>query len=106
MQVEQKAQNSVAETWRQVWGDGRVFRGPRFLKNFHSRPGFSDFLFLFPDFTMLNVVYDPFLTRKTRFLLCSYFCAHPTTLLLQILEGMGRPPPQICLGGTVPPSLP
>src|SRR6218665_3710934 len=32
-------------------------------------------------FTMLNVVYDLFLTRKTPFLLCSYFRAHPTTTL-------------------------
>src|SRR6218665_1507149 len=35
--------------------------------------------------------------EKHLFLLCSYFCAHPTTLLLKILgDGcMGRPPPQI-----------
>jgi len=43
---------------------------------------------------MLNVVYGPFLTTKTPFLLCSYFHAHPTTLLLKILgdQCMGRPP--------------
>src|SRR6218665_3216861 len=44
------------------------FSWRKFLMTFFShRPGFSDFLFLFPDFTMLNVVYDPFLTRKTPF---------------------------------------
>ena len=31
---------TLAETWRRVWGDGKIFRGPRFLnevfrKNFH-----------------------------------------------------------------------
>src|SRR6218665_1364324 len=64
-------------------------------------------------FTMLNVVYDPFLTRTTTiseknsfmtlFLLCSYFRTHPTTLLLKILGGRmhGPPPPQI-LGGPSP----
>src|SRR6218665_2288159 len=51
--------------------------------------------------------YDPFLTRKTPFLLCSYFHAHPTTLLLKILGGpmrMGRPPPHIW--GDRPPRSP
>ena len=76
---------------------------PRFLndvflgKNFHfcgnifdnllfsHRPDFSDFPFfsqIFPIFPMLNVIFDPFLTRKTPFLLNSYFHLHPTTLLL------------------------
>ena len=35
---------------------------------FSHRPGFSDFLFLsqiLRIFTVLNVVYDPFFTRKT-----------------------------------------
>src|SRR6218665_1275970 len=45
------------------------FSRPKFLMTFFShRPGFSDFPFLsqiFRIFTMLNVVYDPFLTRKT-----------------------------------------
>src|SRR6218665_929312 len=89
---------SVAETWRRVWGDGtNSFRGPRFLNDifspekilmtfFSHRPGFPIFPFfsqIFHVFTMLNVVYDPFLTRKTSFLLCSYFRA----LLLKILGG-------------------
>src|SRR6218665_2651674 len=45
--------------------------------------------------------------ENTLFLLCSYFRAHPTTLLLKILGGRmhGRAPPQI-LDGTVPPSPP
>ena len=117
---------AVAETWRRVWGDGKSFRGPRFLndvllgKNFHFqstnfwwpfltyRQGFSDFPFLFPDFpyifTILNVVYDHFLTRKTPFLLCSYFRAHPTTLLLKILgRRMHGPSPTSNFGGDCPP---
>ena len=81
-------------------GDGKIFRGPRFLndisfgKKFHNsvfRAKITDDLFLvtdqvfriFPFFfqifrilTMLNVVYDPFLTRKAPFLLCSYFRTH------------------------------
>src|SRR6218665_684123 len=65
-------------------------------------------------FTVSNVVYDPFFTRKSTiseknsltpiFLLCSSFRAHPTTLILKILGGTNAwafPPPQI-LGGTVP----
>src|SRR6218665_1531140 len=42
--------------------------------------------------------------EKHPFLLCSYFHAHPTTLLLKILgdQGMGRPPTSN-LGRTVPP---
>src|SRR6218665_3062105 len=47
-------------------------------------PFFSN---IFRMFTMLNVVYDHFLTRKTQFSLCSYFHAHTTTLLLKILGG-------------------
>src|SRR6218665_2079979 len=73
---------------------------------------------IFRIFTVLNVVYDPFVTRKTTiskknslitplFLLCSYFRAYPTTLLLKILGGwMHGPsphPPQI-LGGPSPQS--
>jgi len=82
--------HGVAETWRRVWGDGNFFfRGPGFLNDvfskkipfltakisddlfFSYRPGFPNFTFLFPDFPylyyMLNVVYDPFLTRRTPF---------------------------------------
>src|SRR6218665_3309443 len=57
-------------------------------------------------FTVSNVVYDPFFTRKTTiseensltttFLLCSCFRAHPTTLLLKILWGpMHGPSPHL-----------
>src|SRR6218665_2281715 len=57
---------------------------------------FRIFPFFSVSFAMFNVVYDPFLTRTTAisennsfttpfFLLCSYFRAHPTTLLLKIL---------------------
>ena len=64
-------------------GDQTIFSRLNFRKNFHfqgknywwpffsRRPGSSDFPFLFPHFpymfTMLNVVYDHFLTRKTQF---------------------------------------
>src|SRR6218665_476712 len=34
---------------------------------FSHRPGSSDFFHIFRMFTMLNVVYDHFLTRKTQF---------------------------------------
>ena len=82
---------------------------------------FSDFFYLFQIFhifALLNVMYDPFFTRKTPisennyflddtfFLLCSYFRAHPTTLLLKILGGRmhGPSPPQYL--GDRPPSPP
>jgi len=57
----------------------------------------------------------PFLRKKTHyfrkqflddtfFLLCSYFCAHPTTLLPKILGGrMHGPSPTSNYGGTIPP---
>src|SRR6218665_2957739 len=65
-------------------------------------PKISDDLFFSnrPLFTALNVVYDPFFTRKTTisdknslirpcFLLCSYFRAHPTTLSTSLNIGGG-----------------
>ena len=73
----------MAETWRQVWGDGKLFSGPRFLNDVFSekmsifKAKISDDLFLvilgfflsfprfFVSFTMFNVVYDHFLTRTT-----------------------------------------
>jgi len=83
----------------------KIFRRPRFLNDVFFRKNlkfafsrqksimtfflvidqvfriFPFFSHIFCVFTMLNVVYDPFLTRKTLFLLCLYFRAHPTTLL-------------------------
>jgi len=67
---------AVAETWRRVWGDGKIFRRPRwrfFLKKrqkflmtfFGHQPGFSNFPSLLPDFSFLYYVYDPFLTKNT-----------------------------------------
>src|SRR6218665_99188 len=29
--------SAAAETWRRVWGDGKIFRGPRFLNDVFSR---------------------------------------------------------------------
>src|SRR6218665_2275283 len=76
----------VAETWRRVWGDGKIFRGSSFLNDVFSEKisiftaKNSDDLYLVIDqiflifpyffqifhiFTVLNVVYDPLLTRKT-----------------------------------------
>src|SRR6218665_1843688 len=105
-------------------GTKKFFRGPISGKISIFRVKISDDLFyflvidlvlrifpffshIFRMFTMLNVVYDHFLTRKPPFFTLSYFHAHPTTLLLKILgdQCMGRPPPQI-FGGTVPPSPP
>ena len=42
---------------------------------------------IFRIFTLLDIVHNPFLTRKTPFLLFSYFRGHPTTILLKILGG-------------------
>src|SRR6218665_3725547 len=41
---------------------------------------FPCFYQIFPIFAMLNVIFYPFVTRKTPFLLCSYLRANPTTL--------------------------
>src|SRR6218665_3824457 len=88
------------------------------------RPKISDDFFLVIDqvfpifsvFTVLNVVYGPFFTRTTTiseknslttpfFLLCSYFRAHPTTLLLKILWGrMHGPSPHLKFEGDRSPS--
>src|SRR6218665_3273799 len=76
---------------------------------------FSYFSQILRIFTLFSVVYDPLLTTKTTlseknffmtpFLLCSYFRAHPTKLLLKILGGrMHRPSPTSNLGGPFPQS--
>src|SRR6218665_2338239 len=91
------------------------------------RPKISDDLFLVIDqgfqillfFTVLNVVYDPFFTRKSTisknnslirpyFLLCSYFRASDNTTSLNIGgdQCMGRPPTSNLFWGDRPPSLP
>src|SRR6218665_296817 len=98
------------------------FSRPKFLMTFlKSSTRFFRFFLPFPrfslSFTMFNVMYDPFLTTRTTiseknsfmtpFLLCSYFRAHLTTLLLKILGGTDAwavPPPQI-LGGPSPLAL-
>ena len=79
-----------------------------------SRPKFLMVFQIFRIFIVLNVVYDPFFTRKTTiseknslmtpFLLCSYFRAHPTTQLLKIFGGrMHGPSPTSNFGGPSPP---
>ena len=72
------------------------FHPPKFLMTFFShRPCFSDMCVK----CHIWHIYDPFFTRKIPiisennslmtpvFLLCSYFRAHPTTLLLKIMRG-------------------
>ena len=70
------------------------FSRQKFLMTFffRHRPGFSDFPFLFPDFPYLCYAKChiwPFLSSQEKHLslLCLYFHAHPTTLLLKILGG-------------------
>ena len=108
---------SVAETWRRV--DGKNFRRPRFP---FSRPKFLMTSFLVIDqvfrfflsfprifriFTMLNVVYDPFLTRKTPCL--TLFTLSRASIRQHYFSKywgdgcMGRPPTSNLFGGTVPP---
>jgi len=120
---------SVAETWRRIWGRRKnCFAAQDFWMTFFSgkmsifRVKISDdrflvidlafrIFFFFPQifriFAMLKVVNDPFLTRKTHFLLCWYFQTHPTTLLLKILgvPMHGRPPTSNFFGDR-PPSPP
>src|SRR6218665_3833699 len=68
-----------------------------------SFPFFSK---IFRIFTMLNVVYDLFLARKTPFLLCSYFRAHPTNYFSKYLGAPSLPrSPPLCTT-THPPSSP
>jgi len=55
----------VAETWRRVWGDGKIFRPFLVIDQvFRIFPLFS---LIFRIFTLLNIVHNPFLTRKTPF---------------------------------------
>ena len=127
-----KGSVSVAETWRRVWGDGQIFRGPRFLNDVFSEKisiftaKISDDLLLVIDlvfrifpffsqisriFTVLNVVYDPFLTRKTTISEKNSFMT-PFARMRQHYfskywgDGcMGRPSTSN-FGGTVPPVSP
>jgi len=109
---------SVAETWRRVWGDGNFFRLPRFQndgfseKNPFSRPKFLTIFFSHPpDFSDF-----PFPRKKNHYfmknsimtlvLLCSYFRAHPTTLLLKILGGRCMGLPHLKFWGDRPPQSP
>src|SRR6218665_998500 len=82
-----------AETWHQIWGEPKIFFAAQFQEKFQ----FSGYKFLmtfflvidlvlrifpffshiFRMFTMLNVVYDHFLTRKTQFF--TLFMLPPTT---------------------------
>src|SRR6218665_2680028 len=75
---------------------------------FSHRPGSSDFSHIFRMFTMLNVVYDHFLTRKTQF-----FTLHAFTHIRQHYFSKywggpmhGRSPHLKFLGGPSPPVPP
>src|SRR6218665_1923866 len=105
---------TVAETWRRVWWGRKNFRGPRFREKFpFSRQKFLMTFFLvvdqifriFPFFsqifcilTMLNVVYDPFLTRKTPFFTLfklSRASDNTTSLNIGGTDAWAVPPPHI-----------
>src|SRR6218665_2607723 len=123
--------HSTAQTWRRVWGTEKIsrtkislnddffwkkfpFSRPKFSDDFFShRPGFSDF----PLFTVIKcpIVYDPFYARKPTFskknsLIKPFFnSVHPFAHIQQHYfskywgdQCMGRPPPQIFLGGPSP----
>src|SRR6218665_2753157 len=112
-----------AETWRRIWGDQKFFRGPISGKISILRVKISDDLFLVIDlvlrifpffspifrmFTMLNVVYDDFLTRKLSFFTLFILSRRSDNTTSQNIGGTNAwavPPPQI-LGGTVPPVPP
>src|SRR6218665_3441193 len=109
-----------AETWRRIWGDQKIFRGPISGKIsifrvkisddlFCShRPGSSDFSFLYPHFPYVYYIKCRMTIssqEKHNFSLSSCFHAHPTTLLLKILGGPmhGRSPYLKFWGGPFPP---
>src|SRR6218665_896342 len=90
--------DTVAETWRRVWGT--VNFPPTKMTFFSEKISIlaakiSDDLFL---------VIDQVFRIFPLFLLFSYFCAHPTTLLLKILGGRmhGSPSPPQTLGDRPP----
>jgi len=112
-------ENAVAETWRRVWGERKnfsrtkisewrffrmkfLFSGQKFLMTFFShRPGFRIFSFfsqIFHIFTMLHVIYDPFLTRKTPFFtlfILSHASDNTTSQNIGGTDAWTVPPPQI-----------
>src|SRR6218665_797578 len=105
-----------AETWRRIWGDQKIFSRPNFRKNFHFQGKnfdlvlriFPFFSHIFHMFTMLNVVYYHFLTRKTQFFTLFMLSRTSDNTTSQNIGGTNAwavPPPQI-LGGTVPPVPP
>jgi len=120
---------TVAETWHQVWGDGIFFSRTKISewryfseKNLIFTAKISDDLFLVSDqvfrifpffyqifriFTMLNVLYDPFLTKNTFLTLFILSCASDNTTSQKIRGRMHGPSPNLefVLGGR-PPSPP
>src|SRR6218665_94370 len=102
-----------AETWRRIWGTQKNFRGPISGKISIFRVKISDDLFLVIDlvlriypffshifrmFTMLNVVYDHFLTRKPQFFTLFILSRTSDNTTSQNIGGTNAwavPPPQI-----------
>src|SRR6218665_1024874 len=94
---------AAAETWRRVWGDGKIFRGPRFQnydflrrKIFIFTPKISDDLFL-----------KEFLNKTI------FYSVHPFAHIQQHYfskywgdQCMGRPLTSIFFGGASPSPLP
>ena len=115
------------ETWRRIWGEGDIFRGPRdfwmrfFGKNVHfqgtnfsddlffsHRPGFSDVPFLYPDFPYLYYVKCrkwPFPHTKNTFLtlfILSRTSDNTTSQNIGETDAWAVPPPQSFLGDRPP----
>src|SRR6218665_1685466 len=101
--------------WRRIWGDQKIFSRPNFRKNFHFHGKnfdlvlriFPFFSHIFHMFTMLNVVYDHFLTRKTQFFTLFMLSRTSDNTTSQNIGGTNAwavPPPQIL--GDHPPSPP
>src|SRR6218665_2280582 len=98
-------------------GDQKIFSRPNFRKNFHFQGKnffflvidlvlrfFPFFSHIFRMFTMLNVVYDHFLPKKTKFFTLFMLSRTSDNTTSQNIGGTNAwavPPPQI-FGGTVP----
>src|SRR6218665_3183113 len=115
---------TLAETWRRIWGGPKkIFSGPISGKISIFRVKISDDFFLVIDlvlrifsffshifrvFTMLNVVYDHFLTRKTQFFTLFMLSRTSDNTTSQNIGGgpMQGGPPTSNFGGDRPPSPP
>src|SRR6218665_2280773 len=108
------------ETWRRIWGDQQKifaaqfqekcpFSGYKFLMTFFLVIDlvlriFPFFSHIFRMFTMLNVVYDHFLIRKTQFFTLFMLSRTSDNTTSKNIGGANGPPPKI--GGDRPPVPP